>query len=420
MASGKGDTDRNAAAERCGLVVAGGGINGLSLALAVRAGFGQDLPVAVVDPGLFRRDPSDARAYALAPGAKRMFEALGVWREAEAFVEPIREMVITDSRAHDVVRPSFLTFAGEQGEGEPLAYMIAAEDLTAVLERHARAACIRLAATRVEKATPGPAAITVALADGTALTTPLLVAADGGRSPLREAAGIDWIGWDYGQSGIVATIGHDRPHHGRAYEHFLPSGPFAILPLPDAAEGRHRSSIVWSERRRDVEPLMALDPEDLLAEVETRFGLEFGAIALLDTPRAFPLRYGVARRFAGDRLALLGDAAHQVHPIAGQGLNLGLKDVAALAEIVVDAARLGLDIGAPTVLERYESARRADTVLMGLAMDGLNRLFSNDLLPVRLLRDFGLGVVDRLAPLKRFFAGHAAGDDARLMRGEAL
>ena len=203
----------------------------------------------------------------------------------------------------------------------------------------------------------------------------------------------------------------------------MPSGPFAMLPLTDDAMGRHRSSIVWSERRENIDALMRLPPDMFLAEIEARFGLEFGEIALEDRPRPFPLSFGMARRFIGPRLALLGDAAHQVHPIAGQGFNLGLKDVAALAETIVDAARLGLDVGSATVLGDYERARRADTVAMGFGMDALNRLFSNDVLPLRLARDLGLGLVDRIPALKHAFLKQAAGEmgrPARLLRGESL
>ncbi|HSP24566.1 MAG TPA: FAD-dependent monooxygenase, partial [Saliniramus sp.] len=261
------------------------------------------------------------------------------------------------------------------------------------------------------------------LADGEALPVDLLVAADGARSRLREAAGIGWVGWSYPQSGIVATISHERDHEGRAIEHFLPSGPFALLPLPRGGSLGHRSSIVWSERRENVAHILELHRDDAIEEIERRFGLELGKIAL-DTPlRAFPLSFGIARDFVGQRLALIGDAAHVIHPIAGQGLNLGLKDVAALAEVIVDAVRLGMDPGGADVLEDYQRARRFDTVAMGVVTDGLNRLFSNDITPIRMIRDLGLGLVDRMNPLKRFFIREAAGlsrSGPRLLRGERL
>jgi 2-octaprenyl-6-methoxyphenol hydroxylase len=261
------------------------------------------------------------------------------------------------------------------------------------------------------------------LSDGRSIAASLLVAADGARSRLREAAGIGWVGWSYPQSGIVATIGHERDHEGRATEHFLPSGPFAILPLVPGRDGGHRSSIVWTERAADVPALIGGGPEEVLAEIERRFGLNLGRLTLEDGPSAHPLAFGIARSFRAERLALLGDAAHVIHPIAGQGLNLGLASAAALAEAVTEAQRLGLDPGGRDVLRDYERRRRFDTLAMAAATDGLNRLFSNESLPLRLARDLGLGLVERLPALKRLFIGEAAGlrgEQPRLMRGEAL
>jgi 2-octaprenyl-6-methoxyphenol hydroxylase len=244
------------------------------------------------------------------------------------------------------------------------------------------------------------------------------VAADGARSRLREAAGISVNGWDHRQSAIVATVAHERDHQGCAEEHFLPAGPFAILPLRDK-----RSSLVWTEAPGEAERITALAEGDFQSELETRFGLQLGEVRLIDRPRVFPLRYFIARSFIAPRLALVGDAAHVVHPIAGQGLNLGLKDAAALAEVVVDAARLGLDFGAGDVLERYQRWRRFDTVAMGIATNGLNALFSNDFGALRTVRDIGLGLVDRVKPLKTALIQQAAGltgEVPRLLRGEAL
>jgi 2-octaprenyl-6-methoxyphenol hydroxylase len=245
-----------------------------------------------------------------------------------------------------------------------------------------------------------------------------LVAADGAKSKLRTAAGIRTVSWGYGQSGIVATIAHERDHEGRAEQHFLPAGTFAILPLT----GR-RSSIVWAEGSAESARLLALSPAAFKEELIRRFGLKLGEIELLTPPRAYPLSFAIARRFVADRLALLGDAAHVIHPLAGQGLNLGLRDVAALAECVADAARLGLDPGGAGVLARYERWRRFDTATMAGATDGLNRLFSNRSDVMRVVRDVGLGVVERMPGLKRYFSREAAGmtgEVPRLMRGEAL
>lgn len=405
------------------IVIAGGGVAGLTLAVALKQALGESFDVIVADPTLAGPPRADDRAYAVAAAARNMLEALGIWRLAEATATAMTEMIITDSRTPDLVRPVFLTFDGEIELGQPFAHMVENGALMAALLQVARANGVELRPESVRSGMENDGAIAVAFAGGEKLDAALLIAADGARSKLREQAGIGWVGWSYPQSGIVATIGHERPHEGRAVEHFLPSGPFAILPLADGGKLGHRSSIVWTERSENVPALLALDESDLLLEVERRFGLELGEIALESRPGAHPLSFGVARRFVADRLALLGDAAHVIHPIAGQGLNLGLKDVAALAEAIVDAARLGLDIGGSEVLEAYEKGRRFDTVAMGVVTDGLNRLFSNDSTPLRLARDLGLGLVERMPGLKRFFIREAAGlagPTPRLLKGEML
>jgi len=263
-----------------------------------------------------------------------------------------------------------------------------------------------------------PFCVEARLASGKRIEANLLVAADGKRSRLRERAGIKCVGWSYPQAGIVTTVAHERPHHGRAVQHFLPSGPFAILPLKG-----DRSSIVWTETKEVAEKIMSLDDAGFLAELGKRFGHRLGGISLAGPRQSFPLDMQIARRFVADRLALIGDAAHVVHPLAGQGLNIGMRDVAALAETIVDAVRLGLDIGALPQLERYERWRRFDSAFSAAVMDGLNRLFSNDSAPLRTLRDLGLGLVDRTPTLKRFFVQEAAGatgSPPSLLRGELL
>lgn len=405
------------------IVIAGGGIAGLSLALALKQALGAGFSIIVADPALAAAARPDNRAYAVAAAAQAMLAVLGIWDEIAATAQPMTEMIVSDSRGGDVVRPVFLTFDGEVEPGQPFAYMVGSAALIAALSDACRAAGVVLRAEGVGSFANHDSGISVRFSGGDEMLARLLVAADGARSKLREQAGIGWVGWDYGQSGLVATIGHERPHGGRAVEHFLPSGPFAILPLADSGSFGHRSSIVWTERAENLPALLSLDDDDMLAEIERRFGLELGEIVLESPVSAHPLGFGVARSFVAERLALLGDAAHLIHPIAGQGLNLGLKDVAALAEVIVDAARLGLDAGTADVLEGYERARRFDTVAMGGVTDGLNRLFSNDATPLRLARDLGLGVVDRLPRLKRFFireAAGVAGAPPRLMRGEAL
>ena len=405
------------------IVIAGGGIAGLSLALALKQALGAAFEVVLADPALAAPARQDSRAYAVAAGAQGMLEALGIWDAVAATAQPMTEMVITDSRGSDVVRPIFLTFDGEVEPGKPFAHMVENAALLEALLAAAREAGVVLRAEGVRRFETDDTSISLRFAGGERLEAALLVAADGARSKLREQAGIGWVGWSYKQSGLVATIAHERPHEGRAIEHFLPSGPFAILPLSDGGTLGHRSSIVWTEASENVPALLSLDESDLRDEVERRFGLELGEIALETPVGAYPLSFGMARSFVGERMALLGDAAHVIHPIAGQGLNLGLKDVAALAEVIVDAARLGLDVGGVDVLEDYERARRFDTVAMGVVTDGLNRLFSNDATPLRLARDLGLGLVDRLPGLKRFFIREAAGlagTTPRLLRGEVL
>ncbi|KMO14616.1 2-octaprenyl-6-methoxyphenyl hydroxylase [Methylobacterium platani JCM 14648] len=412
------------------IVVAGGGLPGLALALALRQALGEAVRVTVCDPAFARRDapeggsaPRDLRAYAVAAAARRMLERLGVWDAVRAGAQPITEMVITDSRLADPVRPTFLTFEGEVAEGEPFAHMVEGGGLLRALRDAADAAGVVLEASPVLAAVPETDAIVARLPDGRRIRADLVVAADGARSRLREAAGIGWVGWSYPQSGIVATVAHERDHEGRAIEHFLPSGPFAVLPLPPGGPLGHRSSIVWTERQSEVPALLGGGPDEALIEVERRFGLALGRLALESPLRAYPLSFGIARRFGARRLLLLGDAAHVIHPIAGQGLNLGLRSAAALAEALADTMRLGLDPGGPEALETYERSRRFDTLAMGAATDGLNRLFSTDALPVRLARDLGLGLVDRLPGLKRLFIREAAGlrgRQPRLMRGEAL
>lgn len=399
------------------MLIGGGGLAGLALAIAVRESLGDGFGVAVADPAI-DRPPSDARAYALAAAARRLFEAIGVWQQVAAGAQPILDMVVTDSRLDDAMRPTFLTFDGEIAPGEPFAHMIENNALVGALTQKARAIGVDLRAQAVTSFEPQDASVSVDLSGGDTLTVRLLVAADGKRSAIRERAGIASFGWDYDQSGIVTTVAHERDHHGRAEEHFLPAGPFAILPLTGK-----RSSIVWTESRAEAERIVALPDLEFHAELEKRFGLHLGEIRVIGPRRAYPLGLMVARSFVGERLALIGDAAHVIHPIAGQGLNMGLRDVAALAEAVVDAARLGLDIGGATVLDRYQRWRRFDTMAMGVATDGLNRLFSNRSDVLRLLRDTGLGIVDRLPPLKTFFIREAAGitgEAPRLLKGEVL
>jgi 2-octaprenyl-6-methoxyphenol hydroxylase len=442
------------ARENIDVLIAGGGFAGLTLAIALRQALGPSFAVTVADPALGVSHADDERASAIVAAARRLFETLGVWEDVSDEAQPILDMVVTDSRLDDAMRPVFLTFAGEVEPGEPFAHMIENRFLVAALAAKAKEVGVELRSASVSDVTPPPergrlasaasrvgvsartdpspdrrrrsdpplsgegAGVRVLLGDGTEIFTRLLAAADGARSSIRERAGIATHGWTYDQSAIVTTVGHERDHGGRAEEHFLPAGPFAILPLQG-----NRSSIVWTEAKGEAERIVALPDEAFHAELEQRFKLHLGEITAVGARRVHPLGFFVARSFIAERIALVGDAAHVIHPIAGQGLNMGLKDVAALAEVIVDAARLGLDPGSATVLERYQRWRRFDTVTMGIATDGLNRLFSNRSDVLRLVRDVGLGLVDRVPNLKRLFIREAAGlvgDVPKLLRGEML
>ena len=400
------------------VVIAGAGYVGLASAVALRAAR-PSLSVAIVDAAPAGVWKKDGRASAIAAAACRMLVQLDAWDEIATDAEPITDMVVTDSRTADPVRPVFLTFGGEVAPGEPFAHMVRNVVLNGSLRKRASALGIdMIEGVAVSGFDRKAASLAVYLADGITLDTRLLVAADGVRSRLRDMAGIKTVHWDYGQSGIVCTVAHERPHNGRAEEHFLPAGPFATLPLTG-----NRSSIVWTETTEEAEKLIALEPLLFEAELELRFGLKLGKISVEDKPRAWPLGLTLAREFVQDRFALAGDAAHGIHPIAGQGLNLGFRDAAALAETLVEADRLGRDIGTLDVLEGYQRWRRFDTVQMGVTTDVLNRMFSNDFGPLRAIRDIGLGLVDRMPPVKDFFIRQASGlsaDAPRLLKGEAI
>jgi 2-octaprenyl-6-methoxyphenol hydroxylase len=358
------------------VLVAGAGYVGLAAAVALKQAR-PGLSVSVVDaapPGVWQKD---GRASAIAAAASRMLDRLGCWEEIAPEAQAITDMIVTDSRMSDPIRPVFLTFGGEVLPGEPFAHMVANRILNGALRRRAAELGIDIIEdVAVHSFETGNARSSIHLADGVTLEARLLIAADGVKSRLREMAGIKTVTFDYGQSGIVCTVAHERPHNGRAEEHFLPAGPFAILPLTG-----NRSSIVWTERTADAERLVAGDDLVFEVELEQRFGLKLGELRVEGKPRAWPLGLTLARAFVAPRFALAGDAAHGIHPIAGQGLNLGFKDVAALAETIVEADRLGQDIGAIDVLEHYQRWRRFDTVQMGITTDVLNRLFSNDIAP---------------------------------------
>jgi 2-octaprenyl-6-methoxyphenol hydroxylase len=362
--------------------------------------------------------PKDNRASAISAGVRRIFQALGVWPQMLAEAQPIAAMRITDSGAGDITRPSFLTFDGDVAPGEAFAHMVPNSVMAQVLLDAIQDRVSLVAPAEIVRFTVDNTSARLELTNGAELKAPLLVAADGAQSALRRMAGIEVLARPYEQMGLVATISHDLPHEGVAYEHFRPAGPFASLPLTG-----NRSSLVWTETPAEAKRLLALEPGALAEEIESAMGHVLGAVTLEDTLAGYPLHFQIAREFVGDRLALVGDAAHVVHPIAGQGLNLGLKDVAALAEAIVDAVRLGLDYGADDVLERYQAWRRLDTAGMATMTHVLNGLFSNDIAPLRALRDLGLELVDRTEPVKSALIRTASGvskNGPRLLSGLPL
>lgn len=397
------------------ILIAGGGMVGLTLALAL----GQNgFCVTVVDPAPAETTLSpefDGRASALAYTSCKLLEAIGVWPLLVPDAEEIREIRVSDGDA-----PLYLHFDFAEVGDEPLGHMVENRHLRHALYRKvSETPGIALyAPDRIETADRSDGGVAAKLQSGKTVHARLLIGAEGRRSPAREDAGIRTYEWTYGQSGIVATVEHEHPHQGIAHERFLPAGPFAILPLTG-----NRSSIVWTERTRLVPTIMALSDEAFDAELQKRFGGFLGAVHSTGPRWHYPLSLQVSDRFIDRRLALVGDSAHGIHPISGQGMNLGIKDVAALAQVLVEAARAGEDIGEAGVLERYQRWRRVDTLTLSAVTDGLNRLFSNDIAPVRWARDIGMAAVHRMPPLKRFFMNHARGTVGqlpRLLSGETL
>jgi len=420
------------------VLISGGGMVGLTLALALAdAG----LAVILVDslPAAEREAAGyDGRSSAIAEGSRRVLDGIGVWNPMSPEACPILDIRVSDARVGHPASLLFLHYDHREleppatakrrtaaaAQPSPMGYIVENRVIRRVLiaALASRRGIRHLAPAQAVAFAREAGQARITLADGRSLTGRIVIAADGRSSPMRQAAGIRLTEWEYPQSGIVCTIGHELSHRNVAHEHFLPSGPFAVLPMVDDANG-HRSSIVWTEKRDLVPAIMALSPDDFAAEIQRRFGDSLGRIRLLGQRWAYPLKLQHATRYVEDRLALVGDAAHAIHPIAGQGLNLGLRDVAALAETLVDAHRLGLDIGVGEPLERYQRWRRFDNLMLLAATDLLNRLFSNDIAPIRLARDLGLGLVNRMPPLKRLFMRHAmgmAGDLPRLIRGERL
>jgi len=413
----------SASAKPFDVVIAGGSFAGLALALALVRAEGCALSIAVIDrvpisPSDETRS-TDPRAFALSAGSRGLLEALGVWSELAASAQPVSGVDITDSSLEDVHRPVLLHY-DTMVDNRARMLILEADRL-----RRALVAAVRdeprlmlLPPAEVTGLELDGACRVVRLSDGRSIRARLVVAADGGRSAVRDLAGIGTVGGSYRQRGIATIVRHERDHGGRAVQHFLPAGPFALLPLPGS-----RSCITWSEAESRADEIMALDDQAFLAEAQSRAGWRLGELSL-DGPRAsWPLASHLARSLIAPRLALIGDAARSVHPIAGQGVNLGFRDVAALAEAVVEATRLGLEAGDETILSRYERWRRADGVQSAAAFSALNALFSNDSLILRSFRDAGLGVLERLPALKGLLVTEAAGltgEVPRLLEGQPL
>jgi 2-octaprenyl-6-methoxyphenol hydroxylase len=384
------------------------------------------ISVAVID----REDPVratgasfDGRVSAIALASQRMLAAIGLWRHVSE-AQPMWDIRVSDGDSL-----LFLHYDHRDLGSNPFGYLV--ENRVTRLAQQAAIAdnpklelIAPMTARHINYGEPGSGApAQLELGNGRLIRARLVIGADGRQSAIRKDAGIRTIDWSYAQTGIVCTVQHALPHEGVAQERFLPAGPFAILPMTDDAQGNHRSSLVWTEPTDRAAAIMALDEADFAAEMRQRFGTGYGACDVTGPRWSYPLSFMLATRYTGHRMALIGDAAHGIHPIAGQGLNLGLRDIAALTEAVVEAHRLGLDIGRIDVLERYERWRGVDNVVLGAVTDGLTRLFSNDIAPLRIARDLGLGVVNRIGPLKKLFMRHAMGDVGqlpRLLKGELL
>lgn len=404
---------------RTDVLIAGGGLVGASLGLALaRAGI-ETLIVDSVSPDVAAGTGFDGRASAVASALCRMLTALDLWPDLEAQAEPIRDIVVSGGTLSGGASPLFLHFDHRE-TGAPLGHMIENRHLR-LAQARAMATCAGVtvrAPDRVAALDIRPGHVRADLASGLQVRAALCVGAEGRNSGVRALAGLKTMGWSYPQAGIVTTVTHERPHEGVAQQLFLPAGPFAILPLKG-----NRSSLVWTERDDIAPEILARDAAGFAAELRRRFTDYLGEVAPVGPRWSYPLSLHLAREIVAPRVALVGDAAHVIHPLAGQGLNLGLKDVAALAETLVDARALGRDIGAPDVLEDYARWRRFDTVSLAAACDLLNGLFSNDNAAMRGLRELGLGLVDRIAPLRRAFmreAGGELGDLPRLLKGLPL
>ncbi|NOD32380.1 2-octaprenyl-6-methoxyphenyl hydroxylase [Ruegeria atlantica] len=402
------------------ILIVGGGLNGPALALAL-AQTGHSVTVIDALVEKVRRNAAfDGRAYALALASQRLLDAIGIWDRVAQHAQPMLEIKVTDGHAGTGPSPFFMHFDHAEIEEGPMGYMVEDRHLRrAFLDAMAEEPRItQVSGKSVVSQQADAASVTVTLDDGTTLGGSLLVGCDGRRSGTASRAGIKRTGWDYGQTALVCAIEHELPHNGIAHQFFMPPGPLAILPLTG-----NRSSIVWSERTDTAQHINALPEDDYVQVLRPRFGDFLGEISLAGDRFTYPLNLTIANSFISDRMALVGDAAHGMHPIAGQGLNAGLRDVGALAEVLTLAGRRGEDIGSLMVLERYQEWRRFDTASLAMATDVFNKLFSNDNPLLRLGRDIGMGVVGALPGLRRGFVREAAGltgDLPKLLQGRPI
>ncbi|KEC55938.1 UbiH/UbiF/VisC/COQ6 family ubiquinone biosynthesis hydroxylase [Bartonella koehlerae C-29] len=405
--------------KQCDLLIAGGAAVGLTLAIALKQA-APELKIKIVDAAPQEVIPvSNIRALALAAASIRMLKQLQCWEHIAPNAQPIHSMIITDAYTNDPVKPTLLTFEGDITPNEPFAAMVEHKELLSALKKRTKDLDIPfIANTLIVDFHQEDQHATVTLSNKEIWRTKLLIAADGAHSKLREKAGLKKFSHPYTQTAIICTVEHEKPHNGQAIQHFLPAGPFALLPLKG-----NRSAIVWNEDHKTAQYYLKADALIFETEIEKRIGYQYGKLSWNGERQAFPLNLSLTRQCIKPRFALIGDAAHTIHPIAGQGLNLGLRDSAALAEVIIETARLGLDIGSLTALERYQSWRRFEVVRIALSNDCLNKLFSNDNFLLRMLRDVGLGIVNQTPKVKKYFIQEAAGltpHAPRLLHGLSL
>ncbi|EJF76401.1 ubiquinone biosynthesis hydroxylase [Bartonella birtlesii] len=409
----------NKTAKQCDLLIAGGAIVGLTLAVSLKQA-APELKINIVDAAPQENIPvSNIRTIALAAASLRMLKQLQCWEHIKSSCQPIHSMIITDACTNDPVKPTLLTFEGEITPDEPFATMVEHRELIKALKKRVKELAIPVITNvRVIDFHQEEQQTTVTLSNAEIWQTKLLIAADGAHSKLREKAGLKNFSHPYKQTAIICTIEHEKPHHGQAIQHFFPAGPFALLPLKG-----NRSAIVWNESHKIAQYYLKADTLIFETELEKRIGHKLGKLSWNGERQAFPLQLSLTHQCIKPRFALIGDAAHTIHPLAGQGLNLGLRDSAALAEVIIETARLGLDIGSLTALERYQSWRRFEVVRMAFSNDWLNKLFSNDNLFLRMIRDTGLGIVNKIPKIKKYFIQEASGltpHAPRLLQGLPL